>query len=721
MKRFINHLDKKLGVFYVPVALLLLTFVLLLIGYPFVKPVDTKVSLNTIATQTLRAIRTVEDTDATQKAREIAAQNVVNVYEKDDTVLSRKMSEIEQFFSLITNYRKEVSQITDTTISIAQKRLEIISNFFSSLNGENSAIKDYAIVFSDSVLQRLLLATENEFSSIVKVTKTVVEDVLGEEVYSNTTDIQKIKDKAYQSIVSSTYSDTIRETVRELVNAAIVSNMVINEEATNIAKIQASNQVSAVMITQGEIVVREGEVIGNTVYKKLQLLGMTGSELSYNLIGGYTLMLVLQFALVYYFIIQSTASLTKRALYVNMYTFIVIVLAVSFVVVTQMQLAGLEYIALVIPIGMIPYFMTNKSKRRLSILAVAFTNLVYFFIANSGNTAQLGLVWKFYAIIGLISTVVVSNKKVKSSVENFLLLSIVYLLLVTSLAALNNIALLSHTFMTMLLYSFINVLLTLGIIKIGKPYFDLLFEDKAVLKLVELSNPNHPLLKELISKAPGTYHHSIMVANLSANAVELIGGDSLFTRVACYYHDVGKLDNPMFFVENLPSGMANPHDLLSPSESAKIIISHVRNGVMKLKEHGIPKSIIDVCLEHHGTTLVKYFYIQATNSGEDVNVLNFKYPGPTPRTKESMVISIADTVEAATRAMKTPTPEHIRSLVEKTIQSRIEEGQCDNCPITMKELAIVKESLISGLSGSYHTRVEYPQMKTNQSISRRRS
>lgn len=714
MKKFITQLDYKMGKWYVPFVLVILTLILFVIGYSYVQPVDTKITLNSIATRTIRATKTVEDTDATQKAREVAAQNVANVYEQDETIATQKVAEIETFLTIIGNYRTDLANMTDTPTNIYQKRTELISNFFASLDKENSSIKSYAIVFSDSLLQKLLTVTETEFAKISTMTKSIVGDTLKEKIYSSESDLSKVKESAYQTIVAMTYSDTIRETTKELVNAAIVSNMVINEEATEAAKAKASEQVSAVMIAQGEVVVREGEVIGTTAYKKLQLLNMTGSDWAYNLVGGYVLVLVIQFILVWYVITQFGISMTRQVLYVNIYTSVMIALSVVLVIVTQMQNAGLEYIGLVAPIGLITYFLINKAHRRLAILAVTFINIIYFFISNSGNVEQIGLVWKFYVIIGLLSTILLSKRKQRRLIENFIIFSAIYISVITSLAALHNIALLSNTFGMMVLYSVINVFLTIGTWSLGRPYFDLLFEDKAVLRLVELSNPNHPLLKELISKAPGTYHHSIMVANLSANAVELIGGDSLFTRVACYYHDVGKLKNPMFFVENLPSGMENPHNLLTPFESKQIIIDHVKYGVEKLKEYNMPKSIIDICLEHHGTTVVKYFYVQAKNMDDTVQMDDFRYPGPTPRTKESMVISIADTAEAATRSMKTPTREAITNLVEQTIQSRILDGQCNHCPITMKELNIVKQSIIDGLVGSYHMRVEYPTLQTKR-------
>ena len=243
------------------------------------------------------------------------------------------------------------------------------------------------------------------------------------------------------------------------------------------------------------------------------------------------------------------------------------------------------------------------------------------------------------------------------------------------------------------------------------PYIELLLNDDSVLVLNELSNPNHPLLKQLLEEAPGTYHHSMMVASLSANAVAEIGGRSLLTRVACYYHDIGKIKHVNFFVENLPAGADNPHNFLLPEDSKEIIFSHVSEGVKILKKEKMPQLVIDICQQHHGTTLMSFFYAKAKERNPDVTEADFRYPGPRPQTREAAVVSLADTCEAAIRAMKEPTNEKIAEFVYDLVERRILDGQLDESGLTLAEIRIVEKSLINGLCSTFHSRIEYPKMK----------
>lgn len=710
MRKIVKQSEKLLGKLYVPCVLGVVSIILFALGYPFIKQFDGVIELNAIATQTIRANKTVEDVDATQKARDNAVQNVAKVYEKDETVVTTKLQQVTRFFQVLTNYRRDLAQQSDQQTAQEARISENVSRFVSSLQTDNADIYDYAYYFSDNVLTKLLTASEQDFKLYESLTKKIVESQLQDDIYPNTSDVTTAQNQAYAQLLAQTYSDTARDLVRDLMNPAIVATMVVNEAATRNASEQARESVTPVMITQGDVIVREGEVIGASVYKKIQLLGLENTFNNIQTLIGYAVVLVMHGLVTWYFIDNQSKSLSKRHLYVNIYAFVVVMMSVLTIMVMLVQNAGAEYFALLAPVGMVPFFVVPKAKRRLALLALSFLVALSYFVGDSGNVLQSPLVWRFYTLIGLFATIIVSGREKKTFGFYTAFLLSVYVGLITSLALFNHIDIFSQTFVMMCLYAIVNAIVTVGFVKIGQPYFDLLFEDKAILRLIELSNPNHPLLKELISNAPGTYHHSIMVANLSANAVELIGGDSLFTRVACYYHDIGKLNNPMFFVENLPAGMENPHKLLLPRESAEIIFNHVSKGVERLKKEGLPQAIIDICAQHHGTTVMKYFYVQAKEQDDTVTEDMFRYPGPKPSTKESAVVSIADTVEAAARAMKTPTIEMITQLVKETIHSRILDGQFDECPITIEELKIVEQSLITGLSSSYHTRVEYPKL-----------
>ncbi|MDH3298196.1 MAG: HDIG domain-containing protein [Gemmatimonadota bacterium] len=227
--------------------------------------------------------------------------------------------------------------------------------------------------------------------------------------------------------------------------------------------------------------------------------------------------------------------------------------------------------------------------------------------------------------------------------------------------------------------------------------------------LLELCDLNAPLLRELSLKAPGTYAHSINIANLAEAACEAIGADSLLVRAGSYYHDIGKMVNPQYFVENQPKGR-NPHDRLPPVRSATIIRDHVRDGIRLADEHRLPPVIHDFIREHHGTALIRFFYDRALEQGDEgeVNPGDFVYLGPKPQTRETAIVMIADGIESASRLLRDPTPERIRSTIEAMVEARMSEGQLDQCPLTLRELDLARAAFARVLIGMYHRRIDYP-------------
>ncbi|RIK35203.1 MAG: metal-dependent phosphohydrolase, partial [Chloroflexi bacterium] len=237
-------------------------------------------------------------------------------------------------------------------------------------------------------------------------------------------------------------------------------------------------------------------------------------------------------------------------------------------------------------------------------------------------------------------------------------------------------------------------------------------------------HPNQPLLYRLAREAPGTYHHSIVVSNLAETGVELVGGDPLFTRVAVLYHDIGKIVRPTFFVEK-QANRENPHDLLDPRTSASVIIDHVIDGVRLAKRARLPRPIIDIIEQHHGTTLIRYFYGKALESGEEVSEDEFRYPGPKPRTKEAGVIMLADSVEAAVRAAMAQrgtlfadsngqagaVTQALDDVVRRIIQERVDDGQFDECDLTMRDIDAIRRAFVQMLEGIYHPRIDYPEVR----------
>lgn len=249
------------------------------------------------------------------------------------------------------------------------------------------------------------------------------------------------------------------------------------------------------------------------------------------------------------------------------------------------------------------------------------------------------------------------------------------------------------------------------------PFVEALMDVQTDISLLELGDVAHPLLQELVRRAPGTYNHSINVASIAQAAADRIGANGLLVRVGAYFHDIGKMIKPQYFIEN-QADRGNRHEALLPAMSTLIIIAHVKDGVELARQHHLPQTVIDFIMQHHGTTLVEYFYDRAHKRSEsdpdaaEVDEGSFRYPGPKPQTKEAAVLMIADAVEGATRSLHDPAPSRIENLVRDISMKRLLDGQFDECGITLRELHLVQESIVKSLIAMYHGRVKYPDQKT---------
>jgi hypothetical protein len=268
------------------------------------------------------------------------------------------------------------------------------------------------------------------------------------------------------------------------------------------------------------------------------------------------------------------------------------------------------------------------------------------------------------------------------------------------------------------------------------PVLESIFGVTTDISWLELSDLNHKLMKRLQLEAPGTFHHSLVVASLAEAAAESIGANAPMCRVSAYFHDIGKLKKPEYFIEN--QGDENPHDTITPTMSALVIIAHVKDGVDLAVKHKLNPLIIDVIKEHHGDSLVYYFYHKANElkregegkvekgleKAEDitsVNEKNFRYPGPIPSSKESGIISLADAIESASRTLRKPSPSKIKALVDELVMKRVSEGQLDNCRLTLRELMQVRESFAATLRSMLHSRIDYPKEKEKDADRERKS
>jgi len=246
------------------------------------------------------------------------------------------------------------------------------------------------------------------------------------------------------------------------------------------------------------------------------------------------------------------------------------------------------------------------------------------------------------------------------------------------------------------------------------------FDLTTSLRLMELARPNQHLLRELQLRAPGTYHHSLIVSNMAEEAAHRVGADPLLCRVGAYYHDIGKLKNPQLFIENQASGQ-NPHDSLPPAVSAQYILGHSRDGLAMAHEAGLPRSMADLIAQHHGTTVVRYFYARALedaqHGGPPVDPDQFRYAGPRPQSREAGILMLADCCEAAVRAKKPASLDEVNAIITRVVDERLAEGQFDECPLTLRDIDHIHEAFVSVLQGVYHPRIEYPAVPPQTPVS----
>ena len=727
MRQKLRKFQEVLGIFYLPLLLFLTFVALLVIGYGNVKPTTYTVELNQVAKETIRAPRTLEDKAQTEKNQQIAMDAVSDVLVFDQERMTKQLTNIQQFFQaiklvaskasaeIIKTDQSNSSEESVTRVATTQERVQY---FKKSLEKENQSIREFAIFIPDKYISQLLQANNEQLASYEKTLKSVVETQMKNAISES--NVTKAQEEAKKTLFYSDYSDTERDLLGQLVTVSVIVNNVVDKEATQKAKDAAKAAVTPVKILQGQVLIQEGHVISNQEIRLIELFGLRNGQPNYHELLSYLLFLtgIIVFLAVYFY--KPTASDKKNSsdTATSLTVFSLVFVAGVFVlkILALVQHRGVEHIGLVFPIAGFIYLLYRLTKSlRLTIFSIVLMPIFsWYFFSQSTNSLHLILTTVFLSMIAWIG---ILNEKMWSTqawMKRFMKYLFYPVLLGIPFVFYSNYEFQTQQTMFIFLFLGLSGFLSFLIPVILMPYLAYVFEDSSVLLWAELSNPNQPLLKDLITQAPGTYHHSLMVANISANCVEAIGGDSQLARVACYYHDIGKLEHPLFFIENLPGNMESPHKMLSAEESIHIIFNHVTKGVEILKQHQLPQAVIDICAQHHGTTLMKYFYAEALKNNPDVKEEDFRYPGPKPQTKEAAIINIVDSAEAATRAMKEPSLEKVEALVHSIIMNRLEDEQFVECDITMKEIAIVEKMIVTSLNGTFHSRIEYPTIKKQE-------
>ena len=718
MKFNVKQIPNILGKKFIPIVLGLMSLTLFFIMWTSVEHKQTVYKEGQLAEETVRANKTIENKIETEEKQKIAMESVAPEYTYDANKAATQIELVTSLFKMIdtvntdadNDYKEKLSKAKDkkTVTQIdTEEKIPLLKSQFEKLNQNSLA---YFQSYPDSFYDSLFNLSSDELSRVKDLSIETVETVMNKKIRNS--NLQVEKDSVKQDLQYENITTSMRQAINYIIDKSVVVNEVANEKATEQLKQNAKNNVQPVMIYQGEIIVREGEQIDSKAMDKIDILGLNNQSTSVFPLLALIMTLLLQLSLIVYILKTQDSSVDtlKSALF---YTVSILIAIIFMKLLYLFQKDTLGNVALLFPAAFTPVILTMFMSRKWGLLVSMFQAIFAIFIFyNLAGTTSLLVITLFYAFSGSIATFLVKNRlesQIKSASFLLIIVPIIFIAILTAYQGLDFSD--SKTLGSMFIAAASGVfafILSIGLY----PYIELIVTDDSVIVLNDLSNPNQPLLKRLLEEAPGTYHHSMMVASLSANAVAAIGGRSLLTRVACYYHDIGKIKHANFFVENLPDGAENPHNFLLPSDSKEIIFSHVTEGVKILEEAGMPQFVIDVCQQHHGTTLMKFFYVKEQERNADVTEEMFRYPGPKPQSREAGIINIADSAEAAVRAMDHPTNDKIAEFVRNLISSRLEDGQLVDTGLTLKEIAIVEKSIVDGLCSTFHSRIKYPKMKS---------
>ena len=620
----------------------------------------------------------------TEEARSLAEGAVMPVYASSNQSIARKQLEslraTLQYITLVRN---------DLNATPEQKVSDIASLSDISLNTQ--------------ITNQIITLPPARWDTIQQESLSVLEQVMRRTIRDTDLDVVR---RSVSSLVSLALNEDQAAIVVELVSAFITPNSVYSAELTEAARQSARDAVEPIIQTYkaGEIIVLRGQIIRSPQLEALQQLGLIEQSSTWQeYAGAGALVLMLAALTALYFLRRRLAFLfDARSLVIVALIFLVFVIgarliipgrtvlpyayplsAVGLLIATLFGLEAGIIMSILISL-LVPYAMPN-----------ALDLMPYYLFSSLAGVLVLGAarrVWTFFragmgvSVAGIV--VLAAFRLPFASMDGIAMLQLTGAAVFSGLAA-SSIALLLQYFLAQ----------TLGL--------------TTALQLIEISRPDFPLLQFFLRNAPGTYQHSLQVANLAEQAAELIGADALLTRVGALFHDVGKALNPSFFIENQPAESVNPHDDIDPTESAAAIIAHVPDGVRLARKHRLPRRIDDFILEHHGTMVTRYQHSQAVKAaGGDaskVNIENFRYPGPRPRSRETALLMLADGTEARTRAERPQDEEAIRKLVVSTIEAAQKQGQFDDTQLTLKDLSIITDAFVTILKGTHHPRIAYPK------------
>ena len=698
--------------------------------------------LGDIATRNIKADREfiAENASATEQKRMEAINEIRSVYDYDDEVAAQILTSLTNAFSLM----KEISsgkiaappEKNEDLLSPLKKNFERIVGLTVSAE-EFQAL--YQSKFSPAVAAKIagLITTAYRGGMITNLTflpqekdrgiavrdlrKQTEKELTNLSAARHITDIESgmLKTANLNASQETAYTDKV---ALSLAMKLIKPNLVYNKDATESRKQAATRDVNPVFlkVEKHEMLVREGEKITPAEMAKLDAYYRIKGEKKFSKFLVFTgvFFTIVFFGIILYHYANKMYKIEKLdILFISVTALLQIIFVrigifVAGAVTEAFPTLPADVFIYTIPFSAAAMLVSLLLNQRLAFLLSIFLSIIITFLFDGKISLFI------FSFLGSVVAAyrIVDCRERAAFFKVGLFLGAVNMVAILSLGLIEENIFTFHTFIALLM-GFVggsaSGLLVAGLL----PLFESLFKYTTDIKLLELANLNQPIFQQMIMEAPGTYHHSIVMASMVETAAEGIGANALLAKVSAYYHDIGKMKMPQYFIENQPSG-GNKHDKLSPKMSSLVIISHVKDGCELAAKANLPKEIINIIREHHGTSLVSYFFDKAkkdkTPSIRALPETDFRYPGPKPQTREAGLVLLGDVMEASSRTLSNPTPARIKTLVRERIERALNDGQLDECDLTLRDLNKVAESFIMILNGIFHHRIDYPEPVVNE-------
>lgn len=637
----------------------------------------------------------------TQRARQEAADKVEPMFKIDQKILADTDASISK------TYKKVLSIKSDKGMNDSEKAAAIQGLF-------NTAVPA-------ATLEAVVDANEESVSLLSAETKNIIRKYMDKGVQEKALD--STKNDILDAVEDLKLGDRFKPFVSAVIaNTELEANLVLDDKGMEEKRLAAMKTVQPVQITvkQGEEIIGDGQVVTQEKYEILEHLGLLKTSYRHFSLLGLVCFIVLTFVLIFIYLYRYNRDILfeeKKFILLGLLMTAGLFIdrgIVSIRLGENQEIASL--VGFMVPTAAFSMLVAILLDRKLAVFISAIISIFVGFMM--GGELQFAIVSFIGSVVGVFSVSDISERTDLTRASIYIILANVVAITGLVLIRTNSFSLASLGSILGIINGLISTILTIGAL----PFLENAFGITTPVKLLELSNPNQPLLHQLLVEAPGTYHHSMMVANLGEGAADAIGADQLLTRVGAYYHDIGKLKRPYFFIENQLTS-ENPHDKLAPTLSTLVITAHVKEGAEMAEENGLPRSVIDIILQHHGTTLVSYFYHKAAEceKPENVSETAFRYDGKKPQTKEAAIVMLADSVEAAVRSLKYSGHGRLEAQVRKVINDRLEDGQLEESELTFRELEIIAKTFVRILSGIFHSRIEYPDKLLQEIEGRKKS